>query len=40
MGLILEKYKEEYKSHLTDLAKMISILLKDTCPDVKIKNFS
>ena len=37
MGLILEKYKEEYKSHLTDLSKMISILLKDPCPEVKIK---
>ena len=37
MGVILDKYKEEYKSHLSDLAKMISILLKDPCPDIKIK---
>lgn len=37
LNIILEKYSEEYKSHLADLSKMLSILLKDPFPEIKTK---
>lgn len=34
---ILDKYTEEFKPQLYELAKMISVLLTDQCPELKVK---
>ena len=34
---MLDKYTNEFKSHVSSLSKMLTVLLKDPCPDLKMK---